>query len=338
MKKTAQGYVVGVDLGGTKILSAVIDRQYEIVSKTKKNTRAERGAKVVTERIATCIEEALDEAGLSRSDIRAIGIGAQGMCDPATGKVLFAPNLDWHNQPLGAQLSKSFGVPVCVENDVNVSTIGVYERELRKMENPPANVVGIFIGTGIGGGIILNGKLHHGRNFTAGEIGHMILSDDGPKCGCGNKGCLEAFAGRLALVRRVANLVKKGKDTQLRRMLAADKADRIKSRHIAEALNQRDPIVRKLVDNAAEHIGIAVANVIHLLCPDVIVLGGGVMQSFGNYMFPRIRRKVRAHAISVCARGVRIVGTDLGDDAGIIGSAVMAWQRVEALEGTANAK
>ncbi|MBI5397147.1 MAG: ROK family protein [Verrucomicrobia bacterium] len=324
-------YVVGVDLGGTKILSAVIDRDYKIVGTAKKNTRPERGPKVVMERIAACITEALDECELKPSAIRAIGIGAPGMCDPATGTVLFAPNLAWRREPLGKRLSRHFGVPVFVENDVNVGTLGVYHLELARAKNPPRSVVGMFLGTGIGGGIILNGELFRGHNFTAGEVGHMILrADGGPQCGCGNRGCFEAFAGRLALVRRIAAAAKKkGGNTPLHKLLKDEKDHKIKSRHIAIALRKRDPVVCKLVGEVADYVGFACVNLIHILNPDVIVLGGGVMQSFGEFVMPRVQKIVRKFGIPACRRGVKIVGTELGDEAGILGAAVLAWQNLD---------
>ncbi len=326
-KKTAE-YVVGVDLGGTKILSAVIDDRYRILSRAKKNTRPERGVDVVVERVAACIGEALDERGLTCGDIKAIGIGAPGMCDPKAGAVLFAPNLAWRNEPLGRMLSKYFGVPVFVENDVNVRTLGVYHLELLKSKPVPRSVVGIFVGAGI----IINGELFRGRNFTAGEIGHMALSaEDGPKCGCGNRGCFEAFAGRLGLVRRISAEMKNEKgDTPLHRLLAEEKDHKIKSNHIAKALHERDPIVTKAVNGVAEHLGVAIVNVMHLLNPDAIVLGGGVMQSFGDYVMPRVKKTVKRRGIPVCCDGVQLVGTKLGDDAGILGASVVAWTSLAA--------
>jgi glucokinase len=332
MSKKKAEYVVGVDLGGTKILSAVIDSRYRILSRAKKNTRPERGVDVVVDRVAASIEEALDELELTYADIKAIGIGAPGMCDPKTGTVLFAPNLAWRNEPLGPMLSKYFGVPVFVENDVNVCTLGVYHLELLKSKPVPRSVVGIFVGTGIGAGIIINGELFRGHNFTAGEIGHMALSaEDGPKCGCGNRGCLEAFAGRLGLVKRISSEMKNEKgDTPLHRLLAEEKDHKIKSKHIAEALRERDPIVTKAVNDVAEYLGMAIINVMHLLNPDAVVLGGGVMQSFGDYVMPRVQKAVKRRGIPVCCDGVQLVGTRLGDDAGILGASVVAWTSLAA--------
>ncbi len=171
-----------------------------------------------------------------------------------------------------------------------------------------------------------------GRNFTAGEIGHMALSaEDGPKCGCGNRGCFEAFAGRLGLVRRISAEMKNEKgDTPLHRLLAEEKDHKIKSNHIAKALHERDPIVTKAVNGVAEHLGVAIVNVMHLLNPDAIVLGGGVMQSFGDYVMPRVKKTVKRRGIPVCCDGVQLVGTKLGDDAGILGASVVAWTSLAA--------
>ena len=204
-------YVVGVDFGGTKILAGVFDDKFECRGRARVSTKADRSADEVIGRIARCVREAVDECDLDLKQIQAIGIGAPGAVDSDSGRVIFAPNLGWNDVPLKKELEKQIDVPVWLENDCNVCTLGVYEVELKAK---PRELIGIFLGTGIGGGLILEGKLYSGFNRTAGEIGHMVLEIGGPKCGCGNKGCFEALASRTAIFRRIKEAVKEGLEVQ----------------------------------------------------------------------------------------------------------------------------
>ena len=190
-------YVVGVDFGGTKILAGVFDEKFNCIGRARVSTKADRGVDEVIGRIARSVREAVDEIDLDLKQIKAIGIGAPGAVDSESGKVIFAPNLGWDDVPLKKELEKQIDAPVFLENDCNVCTLGIYEVELKAK---PRDVVGIFLGTGIGGGLIVEGQLYSGFNRTAGEIGHMVIQVGGPKCGCGNKGCFEALASRTANV------------------------------------------------------------------------------------------------------------------------------------------
>src|SRR6185369_14560898 len=215
-------YLVGVDFGGTKILAGVFDNSLECLGNAKISTKAQRGSDSVIERIARCVQDAVDEADLSLKQVRGIGLGAPGAVDAETGMVIFAPNLEWHDVPLKKELEKHLGVPVFVDNDCNIAMLGVYVAELK---SKPGTAVGIFVGTGIGGGLVLNGELYRGVTHTAGEIGHMILDVDGPKCKCGNKGCFEALASRTAIFQQIKSAVKDGQKTLLTEMLGEDLAD-----------------------------------------------------------------------------------------------------------------
>jgi len=204
-----QEYLLGVDLGGTKILAGVFTPQMKNLGKVKTSTKADRGPEAVIERIARCIEDAIDECDLTPEQIRGVGIGAPGAVDSESGKVLFAPNLPgWSDIPLKKELEKELKLPVFLENDGNICTLGVHQVEL---DGKPKHMIGIFIGTGIGAGLILDGKLFSGFNRTAGEVGHMVLEVGGPKCSCGNQGCFEALASRKASFRRSRPPSRKGK-------------------------------------------------------------------------------------------------------------------------------
>jgi glucokinase len=315
-----ENLVIGVDLGGTKILAGVFDRGLNCISQTKMTTKAQRGADGVIERIARCIRDAVDEGDLDLKQVKGIGIGAPGAVDTDNGKVIFAPNLQWHDVPLKKALEKDLGIPVFVENDCNICTIGVHEAELG---GKPKNMVGIFLGTGIGGGLIINGKLYSGFNKTAGELGHMILEVGGPKCGCGNRGCFEALASRGAIFRRIQTAAKEGQKTVLTEMLG-DNLDDMKSGDLRKAIKRGDKFVEKVVEEAAEYTGIAVANIINLLNPDTIVLGGGVIEQMEDQMMAIIIETAHDYALDGTAENIEIIASKLGDSAGITGGAVLA--------------
>ena len=318
-------YFVGVDLGGTKILAGVFDSQLKAVGQALLSTKAQRGPDKVIERVARCVQDAVDECDLALKQVRAVGIGAPGAVNPETGRVIFAPNLDWKDVPLEKDLSKHVDLPVFVENDCNVCTLGVHQVELK---GKPKNLIGIFIGTGIGGGLILDGKLFSGFNRTAGEVGHMVLELDGPKCGCGNKGCFEALASRSAIFRRIQLAVKEGQKTVLTEMLGDGLAD-LRSGDLRKALRKGDKLVEKVVEEAAEYVGIAVANLNNLINPEVFVLGGGVMDALEDEMMAIITETAKEYAFPGTMKGVEIIASKLGDDAGITGAAVFAKRQTK---------
>lgn len=313
-------YLMGVDLGGTKILAGVFDDKLECLGRAKKSTKAQRGADAVVERVAATVLEAIDECDLQPKQIRGLGLGAPGACDPETGTVIFAPNLAWKNYPLKKELEKRLPFPVFVENDCNIQTLGVYEKELK---GKPRHLVGIFLGTGIGAGIILDGKLYRGFNRTAGEIGHMVLEVGGPKCGCGNKGCFEALASRTAICKRLEAALKDGHKTVLTELLGVHLED-LRSGDLRKAIKRGDKLVERIVEETAEYTGIAVANIINLLNPEVIVLGGGLMDALEDEMLAIIIETAHDYAMNGTTDGIEILASRLGDEAGITGGAVLA--------------
>ena len=313
-------HVVGVDFGGTKILAGVFDGKFDCIGRARVSTKADRGADEVIGRIARCVREAVDECDLDLKQISAIGIGAPGAVDSESGRVIFAPNLGWNDVPLKKELEKQLDAHVFLENDCNVCTLGVYEVELK---SKPRDVIGIFLGTGIGGGLIVEGQLYSGFNRTAGEIGHMVLEVGGPKCGCGNKGCFEALASRTAIFRRIKEAVKEGQKTILTEMLGPDLED-LRSGDLRKAIKRGDKFVEHIIEEAAEYTGIAVANLINLFNPEVVVIGGGLMEQLEDEMLAIIIETALDYAMPGTAKGIDIIATRLGDDAGITGAAVLA--------------
>ncbi len=314
-------YIVGVDLGGTKILSGVYKQSLECVGTAKLSTKSQRGVEEVIERVARCVQDAVDEADLNLKQVVGVGIGAPGAVNFNDGTVIFAPNMEgWKDIALKKQLEKLLGVPVFVENDCNIAALGVFVSELK---SKPRSMVGIFVGTGIGGGLIINGEPYSGFGHTAGEIGHMVLDINGPKCGCGNKGCFEALASRTAIFQQIKAGIKDGQKTILTDMLGDDLSD-LRSGDLRKAIRRGDKFVDRIVEGAAEYIGIGVANLVNVLNPEVVVLGGGVMEALQDEMMGVIVETAQDYAMPGSMKGVEIIASKLGDSAGITGGAVLA--------------
>ncbi len=317
----SKGCVVGVDLGGTKILAGVFKSSLECLATAKLSTKSQRGVAKVVERVARCVQDAVDEADLNLKDIAGIGVGAPGAVNFEAGTVIFAPNMEgWENVPLKKELEKALGVPVFVENDCNIGALGVYVAELK---SKPKSMIGIFVGTGIGGGMIIDGAPYSGFTHTAAEIGHMVLAVNGPKCGCGNKGCFEALASRSAIFEEIKAGVKAGQKTLLTDILGG-KLEDMRSNDLRKAIRKGDKFVDKIVEGAAEYIGIATANLINILNPEVVVLGGGVIEALASEMMSVIIETAKDYAMPGSMKGVEIIASALGDDAGITGGAVLA--------------
>ena len=318
--------VIGVDMGGTKILSAVIDAEGKILSTAKVPTKADKGPSIVIDRIAESIQRAVDKSGVDTASIQAIGIGAPGPLDPATGVVIFAPNLRWKDVRLKDELEARVNIPTFVDNDVNVGTLGEHVFGAGKGFQ---NVVGIFVGTGIGGGIILQGELFHGASKTAGEIGHIIVKAGGPRCGCGTRGCLEAISSRTAMAKQFQKaIVKKGKKSVISELTGGDLGT-IRSGVLAKAIRLNDKLTLKIIKKATKYLGIGIGSIVNFLNPEIIVLGGGVVEALDDTFLNDIRAAAEKYSLPNTLNGVQIVPAKLGDNSGILGAAALARQRSE---------
>ena len=318
--------VIGVDMGGTKILSAVIDAEGNILGTAKVPTKADAGTSVVIDRIADAIQKAIGKSGVNEGSIEAVGIGAPGPLDPETGVVIFAPNLGWRDVPLKAELEARVGIPTFVDNDVNVGTLG--EHAFGAAQGVQ-NVVGIFVGTGIGGGIILKGELFHGASKTAGEVGHIIVKAEGPRCGCGTRGCLEAIASRTAMAKQFQKaILKKRKKSVLTKLTDGDLSV-IRSGVLVKAIRANDKLTLKVFKKVTKYLGIGIGSIVNFLNPDMIVLGGGVVEALDDTFIDNIRTYAEKYALPNTLDGVQIVRAKLGDNSGILGAAALARQRLE---------
>lgn len=317
-------YVVGMDLGGTKILAAIVDESGQIVAEAKLQTKAEKGPDAVIRRIAATAREAARRAGIDWSEVKGVGIGAPGPMNPNTGIVYNPPNLPgWDEIALGPRLSKSLRVPVFLENDVNLGTLGEHALGAGR---GASDMVGIFVGTGVGGGLILDGKLRSGFRHAAAEVGHMIVLADGPVCGCGKRGCLESVASRTAIQRDIRLGIAAGRESLISKLM--EERGSLTSGVLVKAFRKRDPLVTEVVGRAQWYLGLLTASIVNMIDPEMIVFGGGVAEAMGDRFLEPIRLTARQYYIQQTdADKVRIVLATLGDHAGVLGAAVLARQR-----------
>ena len=315
----------GVDVGGTNIATAVVDRGGKVISRAKRPTPREVPGEETLEAIAEGIQDALDEAEIGTDDLDAIGLAIAGVVNEHTGEVVATPNMNLSGLQAVEPLEDRFDVPVALGNDVDLGTLGeVWLGAARDAHS----VVGMFIGTGIGGGVVLNGRLVRGVRLAAGEIGHMMMDPDGPECGCGARGCFEALASRTAIERDIRAAFEAGRETALTEIIDEQLSERIKSGRLKKALKQADPLVTEITHRAAEFWGHACLSVRHLLDPEVIVLGGGVIEACRKYLMPIVVKVVAADPLPGAREGGRVVPSMLGDDAVLLGAVALAQQHV----------
>jgi glucokinase len=312
--------LIGFDLGGTKMLSAVFDEEYRIIGRAKRKTNAEHGEDRVLSDMIEAIKESLEDAKRDPESVTSIGIASPGALDRAKGVIVMTPNMSFRDFPIGELLKKEFGVPVLLENDVNAGTYGEF---VRGAAQGYRHVLGVFPGTGIGGGIVLDGKLYRGASGNAGEIGHMIIQTDGRLCGCGQRGCVEAMASKTALAKDAVALASSGNSPTLFELAGTD-FKKYKSKVFAKAIEKGDDAVIELVDRSAWHLGIAMANLVNVLSPEIIVIGGGLVEKLGKDYVRKAESSMRAHAMESLVQGVHVVEASLGDDAVILGAASLA--------------
>jgi glucokinase len=315
-----EGHVGAIDLGGTKIYAAIFAPDGRIAGRAVLVTGKDHRPAAVIDRMAAAVRDAAGQAGVPVAALQAVGVGAPGPIEPATGVVTVAPNLDWERVPLRAELECRLGLPVAVDNDVRVAVLAEH---LAGAGRGARNMVGVWPGTGIGGGLVLDGRLYTGPHNLAGEIGHITIKAGGPRCGCGGRGHLEALASRTAIVRDIARAVERGEETVLTRYAGAGIADAT-STDIAQAWQQRDKVVSRVVERAARYLACGLATVANLLNPELIVLGGGVIEGLGDPFVARVQALVSKMPLAASTGTVRIVRSHFGDDAGVSGAALLA--------------
>ncbi|KPK76361.1 MAG: hypothetical protein AMS25_17630 [Gemmatimonas sp. SM23_52] len=312
-------WVVGVDIGGTNLNVGVVPLAGGLpITFRTEPTEPQRGAKFVVDRVVKLIKDAIsdvmEEKGCGLEDFAGVGIGAPGPLDRKTGTVISTPNLGWRNFPLRDLIQNAVNLPATLDNDANAATYGEWwmgaGRDTRTL-------VGVTLGTGIGGGIVFNGELYHGTSDAAAEIGHMTIDSTGRKCNCGNYGCLEAYASGPAIAARAIEGLESGADSILLE-LAGDLQD-ITAEMVSEAVVRGDSYATEVINDTAKFLGVGLANLINILNPEVLVIFGGVARA-GDHLFVPLRAEIRRRAFRVAEEACRIVPSELGGKAGVIGA------------------
>ena len=311
--------LLGIDIGGTNIKLALIDKKAHIRGKSIFSTTSFRGKVALIDEIVREIEELLAGCSTSKKNIIGVGVGAPGAVDIRSGTVHYFTNIpDWREVPLGNILKKRLGLPVFVDNDVNVMALG----ELFFGAGIGAkNMLCITLGTGVGGGLILDGHLYRGSNYAAGEFGHMPINITGPKCKCGSWACVETYVGNSYIIKDVIAKIKRGKKTKIKELVAGD-ISKITPEIISEAAEAGDKFAQNVWEGVGEKIGIGLAGVVNLLNLEKIVIGGGIAEA-GRVLFDSIKKTIHERAMKLPAKTVRIVKARLGYDAGVIGAATL---------------
>ena len=309
-----ESYNICLDVGGTKVLGAIFNEKDEIIYRLKKRSKSGgEGAADVEKVIIDVVEEMIRESGIDRKKLNAIASCAPGVIDQDTGVVLFTPNLPWRNYDLAGAMCKQFGVPFFVGNDVNLGVLGEYKFGAARGYK---NVVGFFVGTGMGGGLILNGTLFTGNQFKAAEYGHMILDPEGPLCNCGQRGCLEAFSSKQGMSAYIRQQVSRGRETM---MAEAVKDGVFRSKKLKKALEAGDAVAVEAVDRACHYLAVATGNLINTLSPDLVLYGGGVIEAVGDIFLEKVLKEVDRYCMTAIRPTVDIKIAELGDDSILYG-------------------
>lgn len=317
---TRNTIAVGIDLGGTNLKGGLVDEAGALMARRTGPTNLTDGPKTVVADMVKLIDTMLDSAGLKRCDMVGVGVGSPGPLSPSEGRIIRASNLPgWTNVPLSDILTQAIGKPVKVDNDANVAAFGEYWVGAgRDVED----LVMLTLGTGIGGGVILSGRILHGRFENAGELGHMIVDPGGLPCSCGQRGCLERYASADAVARRVVDAIKAEKSSAL--SSAVESGEPIDCLRVVDSARTGDKLCLHIWNEACRYLAIACVNIQHAFNPARIVLGGG-MSGAGDFLFNRVREHFVTQRWSLHDDYPEIVPAGLGNDAGVIGAAGLAW-------------
>jgi glucokinase len=324
MANKKKKYSVGIDLGGTKMLTVLLDRDHNVLSKFKAKTKVDQGRSYFINTIKESVNEVMNDAKIGLEDLTGVGIGCPGIIDIKQGLVLSSPNIPFlKNMFLGPELMKSLGVDVVIENDVNA---GLYGEHQFGAAVGYSNVAGIFLGTGIGGSFILNNALYRGSTGSAGEVGHLLIDSMGPLCGCGRRGCLEAMAGRLAVASEAVAMAAKQQAPRLFKEFGTDIRE-IKSSALAKVIQEGDHSIEELVRRKSRLVGIAMASIVNLLNPNLIVLGGGMVEAIQNIIVKEAYRSMCEHVMPPLVKSVKVSPAKLKDFAVVMGAAKLVSEK-----------
>lgn len=314
------GKRIGIDVGGTNVKIALVDNNGKIIYSNSVPTYAKMGYEYTVNNIKQAINDLMKETNTTAKDIEGIGFDFPGQVDYKTGVVKLAPNIPgWVNVPIAKMIEDEFHIPTRIDNDVRCAALGELKFGAGK---GCENFICITVGTGIGSGLVINGKLVRGASNAAGEIGHIKLQmNGGPICGCGDTGCMEAFASGPCIVAMAQDYIKGGKSTKFREMAAAEGSE-ITPYMVAKAAEAGDPVAKRIFEIVGEYIGIGLTSVINLLNPEKVIIGGGVAEA-GDLLLEPIRKTIKERAMVVAGEAVEIVPAQLGNSAGVIGASML---------------
>jgi len=317
VKQTA----IGVDIGGTSVKIGLVDLKGRILQRKFFLTSSVKGRTAMLDVLISHLLDLIRQAKKMRSIVKGVGIGAPGPVDVKRGFVYFFPNIaGWKNTPLKSLLEKRLKLPVLVDNDASVMALAEFRfgsgRGIK-------NMIALTLGTGIGGGIVIDGKLFHGPIFSAAEIGHMVLNEDGPRCGCGSRGCIETYVGNDYFIREAKKRLKAGHKSLLRKWILTDGKE-LTPLLVRQAADAGDALSRALWKETGEHLGTALAGLVNVLNPERIILGGGISQR-NRFLFGSTVRTLKKKAFPIAGRSVKVMPAALGVDAGLIGAAALAF-------------
>ncbi|MDU4789859.1 MAG: ROK family protein [Clostridium sp.] len=307
-------YVIGVDLGGTKISTAISTIEGNILANVVLPTKAEEGEVAVLGRIVQSIDEVIVGSSTSIDEVEAIGIGSPGPLDAKKGIIITTPNLPFKDYNLVQPLKEKYNIPVYLDNDANAAAIGEYMFGAGKGKE---SIVYFTVSTGVGGGAVLDGKVYRGHTSNALEIGHTTVNPNGPRCNCGNLGCLEAMSSGTAIAKKGKEAVSTNVETSLK------KYDTVTSYEVFKEAEAGDEVAKDIIDNALTYLGIGVANAIATFDPEMIIIGGGVSKA-GDIVFDTVKKVVNKRCFKSMAESCEIVPAGLGSDAGVVGAVALA--------------
>lgn len=313
-------YTIGIDLGGTNIVASVVDDDYNIIGTSKTPTNSPRSADEIFDDIADVCEEAVKTAGLTMEDIDSVGMGTPGTVNQ-DGVIEFANNLAFNNVPARTMLAKRINKPeekVFIENDANCAALG---EAYAGCGNGAKDFVAVTLGTGVGSGVIIGGKIVNGVNYAGGECGHMVIVVDGEQCSCGRKGCWEAYASATALIRQTKKAMEEYPDSLMHKL--AKEEGKVSGRTAFDAMRLGDIVGIKVVDDYIKYVACGLINIVNALQPEIICVGGGICNEGETLMKP-LRRFVQSERYSIHSKiQTKIVKAELGNDAGVIGAALL---------------
>ena len=311
-------YYVGIDLGGTNIVAGLVDENYNILGKVSRKTNRPRPAEEIAADMAACALDVIKQQGLTTEQVEWVGIGTPGIANSATGIIEYSNNLDFHNVPIVKWISEATGLPAFVENDANAAAYGEYVAGAAKGAR---NAVCITLGTGVGGGIVIDGKIYSGSNFAGAEIGHTVLCMDGPQCTCGRRGCFEVYSSATGLIRMTKEAIAEHPESLMAK--TAEEQGTVSARTAFDCMRQGDAAAKEVVDFYIRALAAGITNTINIFQPDVLCIGGGVCNEGDALLLPMKEIVAKEVYTRNSEKNADIVIAKLGNDAGIIGAAFL---------------